>query len=116
MVAIIYEKKCLFWKNIYAVIDRDIDAFENRHHADIIYVHDYSFSDRADDLVGLKEYIQDTDWHHETRCVHEDAFFKKKLFFTIFDSKVFSGSGQKLRRSRFAKNGSALKKNGIQLS
>ena len=28
------------------------------------------YADRADDLVGLKEYIQDTDWHHETRCVH----------------------------------------------
>ena len=36
------------------------------------------YTDRADDLVGLKEYIQDTDWHHETRFVHEDAFFKKK--------------------------------------
>ena len=66
-------------KFVNAFIDRDIDALENLHHEDVIYVNDYSFSDRADHLVGFKEYIQDTDWPHKTRCVHEDAFLKKAV-------------------------------------
>ena len=53
----------------------------------------------------MKEYIQDTDWHHETRCVHEDAFFKKKLFFTIFDCKVFLESGEQSLGQGSQKNG-----------
>ena len=64
----------VFEKTINAFKDRDIDALENLHHEDFIYVNDYSFSDRADHLAGLKVFIQDTDWHHKTRCVHEDAY------------------------------------------
>ena len=65
----------VFEKTIIAFKDRDIDALENLHHEGFIYVNDYSFSDRADHLAGLKVFIQDTDWHHKTRCVHEDASY-----------------------------------------
>ena len=68
----------VFEKTINAFKDRDINALENLYHEGFIYGSDYLFSNRADDLVELKEYIQDTDWHHEMRCVHGDAFFKKK--------------------------------------
>ena len=54
----------VFEKTINAFKDRDIDALENLHHQDFIYVNDYSFLDRADHLAELKVFIQDTDWHH----------------------------------------------------
>ena len=64
----------VFEKTINAFRDRDIDAFENLHHGDFIYVNDYSFSDRSEHLAGLKECIKETEWHHKTRCVHKDAY------------------------------------------
>ena len=64
----------VFEKTINAFKECDINALEHLHHEDFIYVSDYSFSDRADHLAGLKVFIQDTDWHHKTICVHEDAY------------------------------------------
>ena len=64
----------VFEKTSNAFKDYDIDALENLHYADSIYFNDYYFSDRADHLAGLKVFIQDTDWPHKTRCVHEDAY------------------------------------------
>ena len=35
------------------------------------FVHDYSFSDRAEHLVILKEFILEADWHRNVKILYE---------------------------------------------